>query len=502
MMRRRRVSMVVLLGGLVVASAPACKRGAPPAAPAPDARVEPAAPKVELPARGAGMDDPFARMTADSVKSLNAAYAALRAKKPDEARAAFAAVVAAHPDHTAARFQELRAAALAGHPADVVPLWGELLTRDFVAYRGRLDQAKDLAPLRASPEWARLRAIEDATRPAYAAGLAHGAFFAARARTTGAPAFDAAGTAKLATTQEAYHYDLATGRYRRLSETGGQVFALYAAPDRKTLALLVVPALARLPNGKVGFRDPRGLLLNLATLEASGPAAFGPAGFTAGQITMCPSATGEALWVVREGETTSPFAFDATGSALVRANGQACAPDAGTEAAPDGVRRLRPEDGRAHLSESGDLLEIDGETKPIRLARPVEPASLSWSPGGKRLAYAGLSNPCASSKKNDRNELYLWDADKKRPVRIASAVSRFESVWLDDDHLLYEGGLEGAARLLVHDVAAGRAAPLKVRAGAGLAGFPSAACDEDHDHAGDEGSDPREPNSPEDDVGE
>src|SRR5262245_18541407 len=79
-MRRRRVLTVVLLGAAAGVT-PACKRSPAPVAAVPDARPQTVAPNVELPTRGAGMDDPFARMTAESVKSLNAGYAALRAKK-------------------------------------------------------------------------------------------------------------------------------------------------------------------------------------------------------------------------------------------------------------------------------------------------------------------------------------------------------------------------------------------------------------------------------------
>ena len=106
----------------------------------------------------------------------------MSAKKYDDARTAFAAVVAAHPDYTPARFQELKAAALGGHVADVPALWRELLARDFVAYAGRLDKPKDLAPLRASPEWARIKAQEASIKPAYAADLGKGLFFVARGR--------------------------------------------------------------------------------------------------------------------------------------------------------------------------------------------------------------------------------------------------------------------------------------------------------------------------------
>ncbi len=96
-----------------------------------------------------GMDDPFARLTGESVKSLKAGYKAMHAKDYDSARAAFASVVTAFPDHTVARMQELKAAALGGHAAEVPALWKDLLARDFVAVAGGLDKPKDLAGRRA-----------------------------------------------------------------------------------------------------------------------------------------------------------------------------------------------------------------------------------------------------------------------------------------------------------------------------------------------------------------
>src|SRR5262245_60026066 len=156
---RRRCGVMLIPLALVLVSG--CKQPPPPAAPAFDAALAAPVPKVELPERGVGMDDPFARLKPESVKGLNAGYIAMRARKHDEARAAFAALVAAQPDHTTGRYLELHAAALAGQSDKVPPLWAELLVRDFVAYAGRLEKAKELTSLRMAPEWPKLRAIEE-----------------------------------------------------------------------------------------------------------------------------------------------------------------------------------------------------------------------------------------------------------------------------------------------------------------------------------------------------
>jgi hypothetical protein len=497
------------LAVLLVVFAGACKKTPPVVAPASDVRPPPPPPRAELPARGVGMDDPFARMAAETVKLLNGGYKALRGKRYPEAAAAFAAVVAALPDYTPARFQQLRAAALDGRFADVPDIWRELLARDFVGYAGRLDKAPELEPLRASAVAPRLRDIQEAIAPAYAAGLSTGVLFVARTHAAEAPKLDATGVAKARLTQEVYHFDLSTGRYRRLTDTGGRVFAVAVSPGGKSLALLVTPALARLPDGRLAFRDPEGAVVNLATLQLTGPAPLGAVGFSAHQISLCQSKAGEPLWLAAapSGVDTTAYAFDSTGAALVRVEGQgeACAAGDETQATPETVRHLGPDDPDAHPSDNGDRLQIAGAGKPLRLIRPVNPASIVWSPGRKRISYAGLLDPCkvkreGAASKTTRNELYVWDFETKRAQRIASAVSKFDSRWIDDDHLVYEGGVGGSGRLFVYDARAGTSAPLKTRVGAGLYGYPMIACDDEHED--DAPGEAMPPDMPDDDPAE
>ena len=155
----------------------------PAAPPAEGAAGAQAADKVDAgPPPVVGMDDPFARLAGEPAKSLKAGYKAMQAKKYDEARAAFAAVVTAAPDYSPARFQEVKAAALGGHAADVPALWKDLLAHDFVGYVGRLDKPRELAMLRGGPEWAKIKAFEASVRPAYAGDLGKGLLFIARSR--------------------------------------------------------------------------------------------------------------------------------------------------------------------------------------------------------------------------------------------------------------------------------------------------------------------------------
>ena len=494
---RALVPALPLAVAFAFAVAPGCKRRAPiaPTAPAVPLDGPAPAPAAILPKRGVGVDDPFARMSAASAKALRAGHAALRARKLEDARAAFASVIAVLPDHTAARFQHLRATVLAGRFDEAPDLWAELLVRDFVAYAGKLDQPKDLAPLRASPVWARMRAIENAARVAYAAGLSGGALFVGRTRT-GAPQVLPNGAIELSLNQEIFHYDHRTRRYRRLTDTGGQVFALEPSADRKALAYLLAPAVGPLLGGEAAFRDPKGGALDLVSLETKGPAPFRPAGLLASQVTVCFTNERAPLWrVTNERGETADYAFDGTRSSMARAAGVTCAVGSGTTASTDGVKRSWPADQRTPLADAGGGSELSRAVDTLGRDRPAELSAISWAPGGKRGAFAGVLKPCASQNAKSpadgaHNNLYVWDKDKPRPAKIASAVSYFESRWLDDDHLLYEGGVEQAARLLVYDVTTNVSTPLEAPARGGLYGYPTLACPEDfgHDDADDDGA--------------
>lgn len=496
-----RIGAAALLGMLGVA---ACKKTPPPAVG--DAASGGATATAPPPVTG--MEDPFVRLNAETARTLSAGYRALRARKYDEARTAFASVVRAAPDHTAARFQEVRAAILGGHPGDVPDLWKELLVRDFVAYAGRLARPKEFVALRAAPEWARVQALENTLRTAYAADLGRGLFFVARTRDPGPPHFGPSGEAKLELSQEVYHYDPASGRYRRLTETDGHVWAIDLSPDKKFLTFLVTPRLQQeAATGKTGFTEPQGGMVDLTTLETTGPFKLPE---PAHAVTLGFSASGEPLWQTDGGNA---YTFDATRTALVkvaqaegqgqgqgRGQGQGIAPDGGgvphtTRATPESVSHFGAPLNGAKRSDDGRAVVLEGADKPLRAAREIAAESLAWSPMKKRLVYAGVLDACkvlAAGGKGDKNELFLWDTDKKLAVRVASAVSAFASHWLDEDHLVYEGGVGKDGKLHVYEVSTRNDTVLKPRFGAGLYGYPSLAC----------APAPSEPGEPQDIEGE
>ena len=246
-----------------------------------------------------GMDDPFARMTGDAAKSLKAGYKAMQAKKYDEARAAFAAVVSAAPDYSPARMQEMKAAALGGHAADVPALWKDLLARDFVAFAGRLDKPKELAPLRAGPEWARIKAQEASIQPAYAADLGKGLFFIARGRDAVVIRRPAKGRSKLELNQELFQVDparSAIGGSARRRAGCSPIRSRRSARRSRSWSWRAWPT----RRGRRRSSSSRvWAAIDLATLETTGPLRLGPAGTRAARSSWAGSGQGDPVWIVR-----------------------------------------------------------------------------------------------------------------------------------------------------------------------------------------------------------
>jgi hypothetical protein len=458
----------------------ACNKKAPPP-PAPAAPPVAQAPAEPLPA--VGMTDPFARLTGDGVKSLNAGYKALRAKDYDGARTAFAAVVAAFPDYSPARLQEIKAAALGGHTADVPALWKELLVRDFVGVAGRLDKPKELAPLRTAPEWARLKSLEASVRPAYAAGVGQGILFIGRERDPAVKGDE--DTAKLELHQEVYAVDPTLARYRRLTDTDGHVFALSAAPGNKAISFLVVTTFAA-PTGATELLDPSVGSIDLATLETTGPLALGPPGTRAASVVLGWSGQGEPVWIVRPGHgaAEASYALDATRTAVVSVPVSGAIPTNRTVASPAAVATEGETADQVTVSDDRKSLQIaaaqgGGEDRTLRATRALAPDSLRWSPSGQRLVYAGAYDDCgpaAAGSKLDKNELFLWEKGKKAAARIATAPSAFRARWLDDTRLAYQAGVGKQARIHVLDVSTNADTTLKARAGAVFVGFSALFC--------------------------
>jgi hypothetical protein len=467
--------LVVVFSSLSL-SLGACNKKQPPppppaAAPAPQPPAEPLPP--------VGMTDPFARLTGDAAKSLKAGYKAMHAKDYDAARTAFAAVVSAFPDYSPARLQEIKAAALGGHTTDVPTLWKELLVRDDVAFAGRLDKPKELAPLRAAPEWPRLKALEARVRPAYAAGLGEGILFVGRVRDPAVKGDE--DTAKIDLSQEIYAVDPSLARYRRLTDTDGHVFAFSAAPGQKAVSFLVVTSVAGPTGSAPEFLDPSVGSIDLATLETSGPLPLGPPGTRAATVVLGWSGQGEPVWTVRPGNggAEASYALDATRTAVVSVPVSGAIPTNRTVASPAAVTTEGETAAQVTVSDDRKSLQITDADRTLRATRTLAPDSLRWSPSGQRLVYAGAFDDCGpaiAGSKVDKNELYLWEKGSKAAARIATAPSTFRARWLDDTRLAYQAGLGKQSRIHVLDVTTKADTTLEARAGTAFVGFGALFC--------------------------
>ena len=427
-----------------------------------------------------GMADPFTPPKNDAAKLVDTGYIALKQKKAPVAIAALQNVVGDTPDWTPARWALVRALVMGERYDDALKEWEELLARDFVAFAGKLDKSKEFEKLRATPLWPKFGEAEGRYRTAYAQGLDKGFFFVARTRSAVEPQF-AAGVveAPLSLRQEVFHYDPDGKRFRRVSDTDGRSFAIDRAPDGKSLLFLVAPKLHR-ENGIDSFVDPRVGVLDLTTLAVVGP--FTNKG-RYDQVGLGTNRAGQAMFtfVVTSGATAA-YTIDTAHTGLAKLEGDSVIPASGeTRAWPSQVAHF---DDKAvpgvKMEDGATQFLVDGETQPVIAARPLAQSSLTWSPGKTRLTYAGKLDACKILKgeSKDKNELYVYDKTKHTAQRIAAAVSSFETLWLDDDRLVYEGGVgkDGKIHLYTFSTHADEALP--TRHGAGLYGVPTLACEQ------------------------
>lgn len=432
-----------------------------------------------------GMADPFQRLSGPAAKAMDRGYKALRAKKPDEAAVAFAEVVAAAPDHTGMRYELARALLLSGKLAEARQQMEELLARDYLAYAGRADKPKEWKPLRDSGEWAAHQAAEARYKAAYAKGLEKGFVFVARGRAAKTPSPAVGSDARQELNQEVYHYDPATSRYRRLTWSRGQVFAAMRAPDGKTLAFLAVDKLRKGERGDL-FVEPQGGFVDLVTLETVGPFKI-PGTFH--EVSMGFGAGGAPVWSTEStpGVDGGAFTIDTARTGMARGSiviesartwAQAALVWHSGKGSPQGVT-MAP-DQRSFAVENGGQ---------VTSARVLSNASLEWSPGRKRITYAGRLDACevlAQGDKAPKNELFVYDVEKKSAQRIDSGISEFEALWLDDNLLVYENGVGAKGTVNLYDLAGHKKTQLAPRHGAGLYGVPSLSCEKQEAPEGDE----------------
>ena len=427
-----------------------------------------------------GMTDPFTGPRNDAGKLFETGYAALRNKKPQVAVAALQNVVNDTPDFTMARWYLIRALAALGRNDEIPAQYEQLIARDYVAYANKLDTSKEMAALRASPAWAKIGDLKTRYRGEYAKGLDRGFFFVARTHAATEPKFDGdAVEAPLSLKQEVFHFDPDGKRYRRLTDADGHVFAIDRSTDGKSLLFLVAPKLHR--EGSVdSFVDPRVGVIDLTTLETIGP--FVEKG-RFDQVGLGANKSGQPMFtfVVTSGASAA-YTIDTARTGLAKLDGATVIPDGGeTRAWPNQVAHFEDKAVPGVKIEDGATqFTIDGIDQPVMAARPIAQSSLAWSPSKSRLTYAGKLDACKILKgdSKDKNELYVYDKTRKSAQRAAAAVSPFETLWLDDDRLVYEGGVGKDGQIHLYTFTTHADTALATKHGAGLFGVPTLACEQ------------------------
>ena len=478
-MRIVRWVYAALLAGALGAGCDGCKRTPGGAAPASGASSTANGPTLLQ----VGMADPFAPPKNDAAKLWETGSIALRQKKAPVAIAALQNVVTDAPDYTPARWSLVRALILGERYDDALKQWEELVARDWVGAAGKLDKGKEFEKLRASPLWPKFGEVQERYRAPYAKGLDKGFFFVARTRSAVEPQFAAGATeAPLSLRQEIFHYDPDGKRFRRITDSDGHAFALDRAPDGKSVSFLLAPRLHR-ENGVDSFVDPRVGSVDLATLAVVGP--FTNKG-RYDQVGLGTNRAGQPMFtfIVTSGANAA-YTFDTAHTGLAALQGDSVIPAGGeTRAWPNQVAHFEDKTVSGVKMEDGATqFLVEGVDQPVIAARPLAQSSLTWSPGKTRLTYAGKLDACKilkgeSQGKDDKNELYVYDKQKHTAQRIAAAVSSFATLWLDDDRLVYEGGVGKDGKIHIYTFSTHADEALPTRHGAGLYGVPTLACEQ------------------------
>ena len=186
-------------------------------------------------------------------------------------------------------------------------------------------------------------------------------------------------------------------------------------------------------------------------------------------------------FVVTSGASVA-YTIDTARTGLATLQGDSVIPAGGeTRAWPNQVAHF---DDKAvpgvKMEDGATQFLVDGVDQPVIAARPLAQSSLTWSPSKTRLTYAGKLDACKILKgeSKDKNELYVYDKTKHTAQRIATAVSSFATLWLDDDRLVYEGGVGKDGKIQLYTFSSHADEALPTRHGAGLYGVPTLACEQ------------------------
>ena len=374
---------------------------------------------------------------------------------PADAIAALSAALAADPEDADAH--RLLASLLVGEgqAGAALPEFGLALGEDLLGTEDAMRHDHGLVDLTTRfPDAIRLLVSHD--QAAYAADPVNDVLFVAR---TQAPRAHGRGSKEhpLDPHQELWAWDLATGRYRRLTETGGHVEGWISAPDRESV--LIVGATHLRGEGPAALlSDPSVWRLDLATLDLAGPLVL------------------SASLRVEVGFDTSGRAVAATDGGLVGLDfGALRASAAGGDATGD-VLAVWPDGGRIIHHAEGDL------TLPGGLL--ADPATRLRSAGGQVASQelvatcpdpssAPASGPASAPVPRALGDVFVTPRTGD-PVDVATAHGLADLGFIGETRLAIGDGVGKTAALHLVNLATGATTALGPRSGAGLHGITDA----------------------------
>lgn len=384
---------------------------------------------------------------ADAYKKAVAAY---KTKDWAAVKDATTAAIEADPYHLDAHHLRGVAEFQLGKPEDAVGHLATCLAQDYLRFHDELAADADLGAFWKTPQGRALEVLDADLGDQVKAELAKGVIVIARRSGFKWPSKPGA---QWATTRgEVYALDLDTKRVLRLTHTGNAVAAILRSPSGET---------AVIGYDKVEMPDPAQKnappLLSRAWVEAY-DAAWKPttkrATIAKGRAAAVTFGAGDQLLVASIAANGRWDLGAATWSSVDRATGKTtkvAAPasptgpvaiatvtldDAWIDAPVDAVKaEWTP--ATATMPALAAKLDVGGKSIDVPESGKTARDSIAVSPGGKQIAFATWTDPCAPDAKRS---LYVVDVATGQLKHLLTEASRFRSRWLDDDRLIYEDG--------------------------------------------------------------
>jgi hypothetical protein len=418
------------------------------AAPGPDARSPDAeaafAAELEPVPLGLPSVESFSYATGPGQKHLRKALAARDRGDWRAVRAACEEAIVADPAHLEAHRLLASALASLGEERGVARHLHIAVAGDTMRYGTGWEKDPALAAYLAGPRGARVRERLAAVRAEFATRAQRGLLVVARRAAV--PALRA-GAQDVLLRAEIYAWDAESARFLRVSRTNGNVLAFLRAPGGDRLAYVAFSRARGEAAGKpAALLDPRIGAVDLAA-PAMSPRTVRFQDAVGLRVEW--DADGRLLAVAGDPDDPRlrPLLVD-VGAGRTRDPGKLVAVP----------RRLRVRATDAELEElAPEAVEADwddgvagafrlsttNKTVTLPTSEHARRASVVWSPGRARLAFATRAEPCGDDAEARKVELYVVDAASGRLRLIARGEGLGAMAWIDDDRVAYEDGAGG-----------------------------------------------------------